>query len=126
MTDLLKQSTAFKTQYLRQSSPVVTLVGQIQSDAGLSRTTPRISFELNTFDISFLVTDANEIKKHIYYAGTSGSTAVNLSCQAPLGGVSRVSHGHTGEHGTRSDVTQSNRFEKLGRRYVDEMLISFG
>ena len=39
----------------------------------------------------FLVTDANDIKKHV----------------AP----SRISHGHTGEHETRFDVTQGMRFE---------------
>ena len=48
-----------------------------------------------------------------------------MSGQAPLGGVSRVSHGHTGEDETRFDVTQGKRFEKLGRRYVDEILMSF-
>ena len=45
--------------------------------------------------------------------------------QAALGGVSRISHGHTGEHETRFDVTQGKRFEKLGRRCVDEILMSF-
>ena len=112
MTNLLKQSTALKIQYLRQSSQAVTLVGQIQSDAGwafannpqnlgrLQAAQEKLQSELNTFDHGFLVTDA-------------------------LGGVSRVSHGHTGEHETRFDVTQGKRFENLGRRYVDEMLMGF-
>ena len=41
------------------------------------------------------------------------------------GGVSRVSHGHTLEFETRFDVTQGKLFEKLGRRYVDEILMNF-
>ena len=64
MTDLLKQSTALKTQYLRQSSQAVTLVGQIQSDAGWAiESNPRISDFLQAD--GFLVTDANDIKKHV-------------------------------------------------------------
>ena len=77
MTDLLNQSTALKTQCLRQSSQAVTLVGQIQSDAGwtfanklqnlgrLQTTQKKLQSELNTFDNDFSVTDANDIKKHV-------------------------------------------------------------
>ena len=47
MTNLLQQSTALKIQYFRQSSQAVTLVGQIQSDAGWAfantSSPPRIS-----------------------------------------------------------------------------------
>ena len=67
---------------------------------------------LNTFDHGFVVTDENDIKKH-----------GRLSGQAPLGGVSRVGHGHTGEHETRFNVTQGKRFEKLGRGYVYRSLV---
>ena len=45
-------------------------------------------------------------------AGPSES-AGKLSGQALLGGVSRISHGHSGEHETRFDVTQGKRFQKL-------------
>ena len=77
MTDLLKQCTALKTQYLRQSSQAVTLVGQIQSDAGwafannpqnlgrLQAAQEKLQSELNTFDHGFLVTDANDMKKKV-------------------------------------------------------------
>ena len=134
MTDLLKQSTALKTQYLRESSQAVTLVGEIQSDAGwafannsqnlgrLQAAQEKLQSELNTFDHGFLVTDANDIKKHV------APELLNLQLEsflAPLGGVSRISHGHTGEHDMRFDVTQDKCFEKLGRRYVDEILMTF-
>ena len=75
MTDLLKQSTALKTHYLRQSSQAVTLVGKIQSDAAwafannhqnlgrLQAAQEQLQSELNTFDHGSLVTDAHDFKK---------------------------------------------------------------
>ena len=77
MSDLLKQSTALKTQYLRQSSQAVTLVGRIQRDAAwafantrqnlgrLQAAQEKLQSELNTFDHGFLVTDANDIKRNV-------------------------------------------------------------
>ena len=69
MTDLLKRSTALKTQ--------LPLVGQIQSDAGwafentsqnlgrLQVAQEKLQSELNTFDHGLLVMDANDIKMHV-------------------------------------------------------------
>ena len=103
MTDLLKQSTALKTQYQRQSNHAVTLVGQIQSDAGwafannpqnlgrLQAAQEKMRSELNTFDHGFLVTDANDIKKHVA-PELLNLQLEKLSGQALLGGVSRFSH----------------------------------
>ena len=77
MTDLLKQSTALKTQHLSQSSQAVTLVRQIQSDAGwafantsqnlgrVQAAQEELQSELNNFDHGFLVTDADDMKKHV-------------------------------------------------------------
>ena len=77
MSDLLKQSTALKTQYLRQSSQTVTLVGRIQRDAAwtfantrqnlgrLQAAQEQLQSDLNTFNRGYLVTDANDIKKNV-------------------------------------------------------------
>ena len=115
------------TRHSRWTDPERGWLGlreQTQNLGRLQAAQEKLQLELSTFDHGFLVTDANDIKKHVA-PELSESTAGKCSGQAPLGGVSWISHGHAGEHETRFDVTQGKRFEKLGRRYVDEFLMSF-
>ena len=75
--------------------------------------------------MAFLVTDANDIKKHVALELLNlqlGNVLAKRPLVESLGSVMATPR----EHETRFDVTQDKRFEKLGRIYVvDEILMSF-